>query len=500
MSQRTRRSIEPSLEARLDALQHQEEALVAMRDLPYGAIFHEQGLGKTKIAIDLVLYWLEKKSVDAVLIVTKKSLIKNWTDEFRVHSHIRPRVISQDQRSNFYIFNSPARVLLTHFEVVRTERRMLELYLKTRSVAIIIDESAKIKNPNSALTKAYFELAPLFAKRFIMTGTPIANRPFDLWAQIFFLDQGQSLGRDFEGFRSKLDLSNSLSTNLEKRAEFEGQLGEVFSRIEKFAVRKTKKSADLKLPEKSVHAIQTDWEPRQSELYQGIRKELRAVVIHSGIPTEDRADSLLKRMLRLVQVASNPAMIDSSYHAKPGKFEFLLDILSAAFEKNEKAIVWTNFTENADWLRKNLDRFGATQVHGKLPIDVRNQHIENFKKDPEVRVLVATPGSAKEGLTLTNANHVVFYDKGFSLDDYLQAQDRIHRISQTRPCHVYNLVMRDSIDEWIETLLESKLLAAQLAQRDISMDYYRSQIRYDFGEIMRRILGLKKKGEQSNGE
>ena len=96
---------------------------------------------------------------------------------------------------------------------------------------------------------------------------------------------------------------------------------------------------------------------------------------------------------------------------------------------------------------------------------------------------MATPGAAKEGLTLTVANHVIFYDRSFSLDDYLQAQDRIHRISQEKPCFVHNLIMEDSVDEWIDVLLHAKEIAAQLAQGDISLDYYKSQMSYDFGEI-----------------
>jgi len=74
---------------------------------------------------------------------------------------------------------------------------------------------------------------------------------------------------------------------------------------------------------------------------------------------------------------------------------------------------------------------------------------------------VATPGAAKEGLTLTVANHAVFFDRSFSLDDYLQAQDRIHRISQTQTCFVWNLIGSDTIDEWVDSLLTAKRLAAQ---------------------------------------
>ena len=110
--------------------------------------------------------------------------------------------------------------------------------------------------------------------------------------------------------------------------------------------------------------------------------------------------------------------------------------------------------------------------------------------EPSCRVLVATPGAAKEGLTLTAANHVIFYDRSFSLDDYLQAQDRIHRISQGKTCYVTNLIMQDSIDEWVDVLLHSKQLAAQLAQGDVSLEYYQSQMSYDFGHVLRAILNI----------
>src|SRR6185295_11387695 len=99
--------------------------------------------------------------------------------------------------------------------------------------------------------------------------------------------------------------------------------------------------------------------------------------------------------------------------------------------------VWTSFTENADWLTRQLREYGAVKLHGKMAMEQRNAAIATFKQDAAARILVATPGAAKEGLTLTVANTAVFYDRNFSLDDYLQAQDRIHRISQTTPCYIY---------------------------------------------------------------
>lgn len=202
---------EPDLMAKFDAFPYQKEAVDAIKDLEYAAIFHEQGLGKTKIAIDLLLYWLESTSIDTVLIVTKKQLVANWIRELKEHTSITPGVLDTNRDNNFYVLRGPSRVMVANFEVITAEKEQLSLFLKTRDVAIIIDESAKLKNPESKLTNDFFELAPLFKKRIIMSGTPVANRPYDMWAQIYFLDNGKSLGRNFAEFKEETDLSNKLS-------------------------------------------------------------------------------------------------------------------------------------------------------------------------------------------------------------------------------------------------------------------------------------------------
>lgn len=479
---------EPKLDAKQEAFAFQFEAVKAIRDLDYAAIFFEPGLGKSKMAIDLILYWLEKKLVDTVLYVAKKGLVANCQKEFGLHSYIKPKILSQNSKANYYVFNSPSRLVLTHYEVLRTENERLKLFLRARNVAVILDESAKIKNPNSSLTKATFALAPLFVKRVIMTGTPVANRPYDIWAQIYFLDEGKSLGNDFREFKLVSNLDNSLYKDTGARQQFERHLDEIFSKISNFTVRQTKKSGVIQLPEKEIRTIYSDWERHQYDLYRQVREEMHAIVIRDGLPSEDEADLVLKRLLRLVQIASNPHLLDESYTLNPGKLDILKDLVSDICSRNEKCIVWTSFVENTSWLSMELRSFGTCTVHGKLDIERRNKAVDLFLSDDKVRVLVATPGSAKEGLTLTTANHVIYYDRTFSLDDYLQSQDRIHRISQKKKCYVYKIIMKDSIDEWVDSLLEAKHLAAQLAQGDISLEYYRSQMSYEFGEIVKAIL------------
>ena len=479
---------EPDLTLKHEAFAYQLEAVNAVKDLEYAAIFHEQGLGKTKVAIDLIVHWLSHRQLDTALIVVKKGLLDNWQRELASHSQLVPRVLTNNRGGNFYVFNSPARVMLAHYEAVKAEKERMHLFLRTRNVGVILDESTKIKNPDAALTRTFLDLAPLFTRRVIMSGTPVSNRPHDIWSQIKFLDDGASLGDDFGEFKRSVNLSNDMARAEGRQEALETQLQRIFHSISGFAVRETKASAEISLPEKIVHSVVTEWEPRQLEIYRQVRESLRAIVIQDGQLMADESDVVLKRLLRLVQVTSNPNLIDASYQVEPGKLETLLELVSSIIRDGEKCIVWTSFIANVEWLATILCRYNPQLVHGMLSTREQTVAIRTFLDEPSAKVFIATPGSAKEGLTLTVANHVIFYDRLFSLDDYLQAQDRIHRISQDRVCHVHNLIMRDSIDEWVEALLRSKRVAAQLAQGDIDRETYQKEMSYEFGGILRAIL------------
>ncbi len=485
-----------NLQAKWSAFPHQLDAFEAIKDLPYAAVFHEQGLGKTKIGLDLALSWLDRDIVDSVLVVAKKSLIANWRSEVATHSHLTPRILGQDRNANFFAFNSPVRLYLMHYEALVSERKRLDLFLRTRRVGVLLDEAQKIKNPNTRISRALHALADGFVRRVIMTGTPVANRPYDLWSQVRFLDGGKSLGHDFTDFKRALDLTNELARDTERATAFASDLDRLFDKISHFSIRETKKTAGLNLPGKTIQNVECQLESSQAEMYNQFRYELAAVVVQEGRAVLDDAEGLLKRLLRLVQVASNPATIDQSYKAQPGKLLYLDNLVHEAVDAGDKVIVWTSFTANADFLGLHLAEFGAVVVHGGLSLGVREEALATFKTNPECQVLVATPGAAKEGLTLTVANHAVFFDRSFSLDDYLQAQDRIHRISQDKPCHVTNLVATGTVDAWVDALLAAKHLAAQLGQGDITRREYDRRADYAFGDMVRDVLQLDGAVEQ----
>ena len=192
--------------------------------------------------------------------------------------------------------------------------------------------------------------------------------------------------------------------------------------------------------------------------------------------------------MRLVQCASNPFLLDESYQEQPGKFTRLLELLQEIEVRRKKVIIWSSFVGNVEWLSQRLQHLGPERIHGQLPIVSRNESIRRFKTDGSCRVLLATPGAAKEGLTLTVASHAIFFDRSFSLDDYLQAQDRIHRISQEEDCFVYNLIAKGTIDEWVDSLLHAKFQAAQLTQGDISEEEFEARFIADLSEELGQVL------------
>lgn len=475
------------LSATQNAFPYQQEAFEAVKDLDYSAIFHEQGLGKTKIAIDLLLYWLEKRDIDTVMIVTKKQLIRNWQNEFAFHTHIKPQTLSSNRADNFFVLNSPSRVIITNFETIAGEEERLRLFLKTRNTAIIIDESTKIKNPEAKLTQSFFHLAPLFKIRTIMTGTPVANRPYDVWAQIYFLDFGQSLGDDFNKFKASTNLTNSMADNTSERKVFEHTVASIFGKIKGFAVRETKNSGVITLPTKQYFNIYCSFESKQEALYNKIKDEMQIFVQQNGEAVVDDSEACLKRLLRLVQVASNPRLVDELYGSFSGKELKLQQLISAIIGREEKVIVWSSFIENAEYFCKIYKQHCPVKIHGRMAIEDRNMSVERFKFG-DAKILFATPQAAKEGLTLTVANNVIFYDRGFNLDDYLQAQDRIHRISQQKTCNIYNLMIENSIDIWVDKLLQAKQNAAFLAQGDYKLAKYQSVMDYSYGDLIKEIL------------
>ena len=142
----------------------QLDAFNIIKDEDYFAIFHEQGLGKTKIAIDLAFYWLKERQADSILIVTKKSLIANWKDELNDHGNISPLILSNNKIENSKKLGQAGAIYLCNYELIRGDVNNFIRFFMVRDCAIILDESTQIKTPSSKTAKAFHKLSS-YAKK-----------------------------------------------------------------------------------------------------------------------------------------------------------------------------------------------------------------------------------------------------------------------------------------------------------------------------------------------
>ena len=207
--------------------------------------------------------------------------------------------------------------------------------------------------------------------------------------------------------------------------------------------------------------------PIQKEIYDTARQELSVEIENDdGDALVENIENYLVKLLRLTQIASNPGLLNENYQEIPSKVIELDRLLSDIVDNGEKAIVWTSFRRNIRALRKRYSKFGALMLFGDIQIKERATIVEKFMNESKNKVLIANPAAAKEGLTLTSANNAIYLDRNFKMDDYLQSQDRIHRISQRKKCQIIKLIAKDTIDEYTDEILEKKQIIAQFALGD----------------------------------
>ncbi|MCU1323838.1 MAG: Helicase [Acidobacteriaceae bacterium] len=441
------------------ALPHQEVGSKFLEDRTAAALFDEQGLGKSRQLLDAICAAKSADEIDGALIVCPNTIKPTWGEEierftdlpyalFGSGKKVR-RLAFQSLRAAFYVIN---------YEAVSAEIASLKALLRFKRMALVLDESHRIKSPLARITQSIHLLSPLAARRYIMSGTPVANKPEDLWSQYFFLDRGAALGETFDDFKSRYCQPSGGYT----------RVAELRERIQELSLRREKEGS-VQLPTKSIIRIPVQLGGRQRDMYEELRASLALWVTSlSGQEILTQAENILTRLLRLAQLASNPGLIDASYSEVPSKFAALDDLLPRYLsESNEKAIIWTSFVENIFTLRKRFAHLEPVCIHGGMDSAAKQRSVRAFRKDARVRLLIANPAAAREGLTLTEASTAIYVDRTFNLVDFLQSQDRIHRLSQTRPCNILLLMAEGTIDEFVDFSLEQKHRLARYTQGDV---------------------------------
>src|SRR4030042_4184990 len=447
-------------ESKTEAFPHQIEAIDYINRHNEVALFDEQGLGKTKIVIDSLCASMKTGEVEGVLVVSPMSLLYNWEHDVTKHSFLIPIILKGTEREKRYKFLTGANFYITNYEAVIAEFERIKRFCRSRKAAIVLDESARIKNPKTKTAQSLFKLRPYSTKRVIITGTPVANKPIDLWSQFFFLDGGTLLGVNFKEFKARYN---------EKTPDYKGVLTELKNIIAEHSIRRCKDDV-LELPAKKFVNVYVTLKGDQLKLYSQLREELRIEVQDmDGNTIIDEAENILKELLRLTQIASNPFLLYKGYKEVPAKFDVLEGLLKDVTIKGEKAIVWTSFVDNIIILKNRLKQYNPLIIYGDVPVKDRADAVKAFQESEKNRIMIANPSAAREGLTLTRGNNAIYLDRNFNLADYLQSQDRIHRISQTKECKIFKILAKGTIDEYIDRVIDVKTEIAGYVQGDLGI-------------------------------
>ena len=457
---------------------HQRKGTKFLREKERAGLFDEQGLGKSKQLIDAIAAAIAANSIKGGVIVCPNGLKSNWAAEVQKFSTLPYTVFGSGRSARRNAFTAMrAAFYIINYEAVPAEMPSLKALLQFKPMALILDESHRIKTPEAKVTKAIHKLRTYAKRRYILTGTPVANKPDDLWSQMYFLDDGQALGDTFEGFQKNFKAGPGYQ-----------RMDELRDKIAPSTLRRTKDKS-LKLAPKTYTRIRVDLAPKQSQMYETMRKDLELWVRKmSGAEVLEQADAILSRMVRLAQLSSNPALLDADYNEVPAKVGELDALLKKHLANSErKVIVWTSFVENVRGLARQFKKYRPVVIYGEMDNGSRDKSVRAFKSDREVRLLIANPAAAREGLTLTEANVAIYLDRTFNLVDYLQSQDRIHRISQTKPCEILLLIARNTVDEFIDFSLEQKHRLARFAQSDTDI-ITSEDLALEKPEVLRALL------------
>jgi SNF2 family DNA or RNA helicase len=434
-------------------------------DQGFGAcLADDMGLGKTIQAIALMLDWrTAPERRGPVLLVCPVSVLGNWRRELhRFAPNLRVTMHHGKARArDTAAFDAVMRehdVILTSYNLLQRDE---ELLAERAFEGVILDEAQNIKNPATRQSRVARRLNGRF--RIALTGTPLENRPLDLWSIMDFLNEG------LLGTRAKFLKTLEHPIVKQRSRSAASSLARL---VRPFVLRRLKTDPEIisDLPEKSEQVVAASLTREQGVLYEGVVRDGLADVESAGEGLQRRG-AILTTLLRLKQVCNHPAHYlgdGSSLPGRSGKLDLLTEMLEEALAEGDRCLIFTQFKEMGTLLRTHLEAQIGERVlflHGGVPQKEREAMVAEFQGEGEgeqesPRLFVLSLKAGGTGLNLTMANRVFHYDRWWNPAVEDQATDRAFRIGQQRNVFVHKFVCAGTLEERIQSLLERKRMVA----------------------------------------
>ncbi|MCS6906417.1 MAG: SNF2-related protein [Anaerolineales bacterium] len=411
-----------------------------------GCLADDMGLGKTVQVLAFLQSLKERREpVAAHLLVVPKSLVANWQREAeRFTPELRFLEYSGAARPRDLEAFDGVDVVLTTYGVVLRDVEKLRRY---DFDLVILDESQAVKNPLAQISKAVRLLNG--RRRLVMTGTPVENNAFELWSQFAFLQPG--LLGSLETFRR--EFANPIE------GEGDTKTAELLRRlVYPFILRRTKAQVAPELPPRQERMVYTQMVEEQEELYRKTRDYYRNLLLGSpeALESFEQRMKVLEGLLRLRQISIHPALVDPGYRGEAPKFTWLLETLETLQQEGHKALIFSQFVEALQLLRRELDLRSWRYAYLDGQTYQRQSQVDAFQKDPDLPFFLISLKAGGVGLNLTAADYVIHLDPWWNPAVERQAADRTHRIGQEKPVFIYRIIVRHTVEEKILLLQEKK--------------------------------------------
>ncbi len=448
-------SAEPGETFKADLRTYQQRGvnwLCFLDSLQFGiCLADDMGLGKTVQILALLNILKSRNHRQASLLVIPASLISNWSQEIKRFTPDIEFFVAHPEAGPDKKVEPKDKESLDKLDLIITTYSLVQKYEWLQGYNwdyIILDEAQAIKNPGTKQARTIKKFRA--RNRLAMTGTPIENRLSDLWSLFDFINPGLlGSSQEFTQFTKRLKQDPDGYARLRKV-------------ISPYILRrlKTDKLVISDLPEKVEMKTYASLSKKQIILYKDMVRELRDMIESTeGIR---RKGVILSSLMKFKQLCNHPDQYlgTGGYEEHDsGKFARLREICETVHDKREKVLVFTQFREMTEPLKAFLDGiFGrkGLVLHGSTPVGKRKEIVEQFQGWQYIPFIVLSLKAGGVGLNLTEANHVIHFDRWWNPAVENQATDRAFRIGQKRNVVVHKFITKGTIEEKIDMMLEGK--------------------------------------------
>ena len=407
-----------------------------------GILADDMGLGKTVQAISVIS---SLPANSRSIVICPKTLLFNWAAEIEKFNKSLSYVLYEgNQKDRKYILeNLNVNILFASYSIIQND---IDSLSEIDFDYIILDEAQHIKNATALRTKAVKKLRS--RNRMALSGTPVENYPTELWSIVDFLMPGYL--PPLKTFKGTFNISN------EKQKEAYDKLKMLVS---PFILRRKKSQVLIELPDKQVQLAYCKLTTLQEKMYLQILENVKQRFIKEDGDIGSGSIHILAALTKLRQICDHPYMIDANVKHDTelsGKMELIKEIVIDAVENGKKLLIFSQFVKMLQIIREMFKKEEITFEYMDGSTKNRQQVIDNFNNNNNIRTFLISLKTGGYGLNLTAADTVIIVDPWWNPMGENQAIDRVHRIGQTKKVMVYKIITKGTIEEKILTLQQSK--------------------------------------------